>query len=51
MKSDMYHHRRFTQDRVLHSAVRRYVDFYNKRRLHSSLALRSPAEFEAQYAA
>ena len=51
MKSDMYHRRRFSQDGVLYRALHRYVDFYNNRRLHSSLGYRSPAEFEAQHAA
>ncbi len=50
MKSDMYHRRRFTHDRVLHSALRCYVEFYNNTRLHSSLGYRSPVEFEAQHA-
>jgi len=36
---------------VLHSALHRYVDFYNNTRLHSSLGYRSPVEFEALHAA
>jgi putative transposase len=36
----------------LRSAIFDYVEaFYNPRRLHSTLAMRSPAEFEADYAA
>ena len=48
MKSDFYHRYRFSADDVLRSALRDYVDFYNRIRLHSALGYRSPMEFEAE---
>lgn len=48
MKADIYHGRRFEQDEQMRSALKDYLPFYNRARLHSSLDYVSPATFERQ---
>lgn len=50
MKSDMYHRIKFESDKTLRKALRAYIDFYNRTRLHSSLGFLSPMEFEKVHA-
>ena len=48
LKSDLYYRRVFHTDQQLRSALRDYIEFYNRYRLHSSLGYRSPIEFETR---
>jgi len=50
LKADVVHGVEFTSDQSLRICVRRYVRYYNHRRLHSSLGYRSPVEYERQVA-
>ena len=47
MKTEMYYRTKFDDERSLQRAVRSYIEFYNRNRMHSALDYRSPIEFEA----
>jgi len=46
MKADIVHGLTFSEDRVIETAVRAYIPFYNGTRLHSSLNYVPPATYE-----
>ena len=46
LKSELTHGRSFTSVTELRQALRRYVQFYNYSRLHSSLGYQSPVDYE-----
>lgn len=48
MKSEIYHGIRFEEDQQMKTALREYIPFYNRGRLHSSLDYVSPATYEQQ---
>jgi putative transposase len=51
LKNELIHRRRWRSRHELRNAVFEYIDvFYNRRRLHSSLDYRTPAEVEQQHA-
>jgi putative transposase len=47
LKTELVHRRRFPDREVAKSAIFEYLEgFYNRRRLHSALSYRSPADYE-----
>lgn len=51
LKKELVHRRKWRSRAELHAAVFEYIEvFYNRRRLHSSLDYRTPAEVEQNYA-
>ena len=46
MKSEVFHGYTFTEDREVRQTLRRYLPFYNRDRLHSSLNYVSPTTYE-----
>ena len=46
MKADVIHGRSFRDDLELRRVIGGYIDFYNERRVHSSLDYVSPTRYE-----
>lgn len=47
LKAELIHGRRFRTEAALRAALRRYMPYYNGRRLHSALGYRTPVDYEA----
>jgi len=46
MKSEVIHGEKIEEERQLHEVIRKYIRFYNERRLHSSIGYMAPAVYE-----
>lgn len=46
LKADLIHGRTFPTVGALRQQLRRYVRYYNHRRLHSALGYQSPVDYE-----
>jgi putative transposase len=49
-KSDVYHGLVFTSEASMRDVLRKYMPFYNQRRLHSGLGYVPPAQYETMAA-
>ena len=47
-KSEFYHHETFKSVRELKRKTKRYIQYYNERRLHSGLGYQSPMEYDGK---
>ena len=50
LKADVIHGLRFTSDSQLRTCIKKYVQYYNHKRLHSSIGYQSPVEYERRVA-
>ena len=50
LKADVVHGLRFTSDGQLRTCIKNYIQYYNYKRMHSSLGYRSPVEYERRVA-
>ena len=48
LKTELLPERLWADVRTARSAIAEYIEFYNRRRLHSALDYRSPADFESR---
>lgn len=50
LKAELIHGARFDTEVMLRRELKRYIDYYNHRRRHSSLEYLSPVDYEARAA-